>query len=81
MQLIRDKVGDRFVVSPDVTLSSSTVDRFVQAFRVVISENETFVYQSTEVSTITQNFNMLSGLGKLFRMLCRNAECQNQQSL
>jgi hypothetical protein len=49
MQLIRDKVGSRFMVSPDVSLSVSTVDRFVQTFRALISEHETFIYRHTEV--------------------------------
>jgi hypothetical protein len=63
LQLIRDKVGAHFVVSPEVSLSVSTVDRFVQTFRAIISEHETFHYQHTEVniSTVLKNYVLFTG--------------------
>jgi hypothetical protein len=64
MQLIRNKVGTHFLVSSDVSLTVSTVDRFVETFRAIIAENETFIYQSTEVGDFE-----LTLMFKLFRIL------------
>lgn len=78
MQLIRDKVGDKFVIPDNVELAISIQDKFVQRFRSVISENETFIYTATEELDICFGCMAVAPNVKLIKS-CDSPECSSCQ--